>query len=129
MIAQSDKQMAMTVIDEAVAAGARMHSACQVLGISERTLGRWRKHASLADARKAACKHCPQVLTEQDTQRIVQVYNSPKCATAPSTKACHRRRSCRAWLMWVVHRQRVKLLQSAAHIGPTILTNTATDRG
>ena len=97
--------------------------------ISARTLGRWRKHASLADARKAACKHCPQVLTEQDTQRIVQVYNSPKCATAPSTKACHRRRSCRAWLMWVVHRQRVKLLQSAAHIGPTILTNTATDRG
>lgn len=51
------------------------------------------------------------------------------CTTAPSTKACHRRRSCRAWLMWVVHRQRVKLLQSAAHTGPTILTNTATDRG
>ena len=86
MIAQSDKQMAMTVIDEAVAAGARMHSACQVLGISERTLGRWRKRASLADARKGASKHCPQALTEQDTLRIVQVCNSAEYQSLPPSQ-------------------------------------------
>jgi hypothetical protein len=28
-----------------------------------RTLGRWRKRASLAEARKGASKHCPQALT------------------------------------------------------------------
>lgn len=86
MIAQSDKQMAMSVIDEAVAAGARMHNACQMLGISERTLGRWRKRASLADARKGASKHCPQALTEQDTQRIVQVCNSPEYQSLPPSQ-------------------------------------------
>ena len=34
MTAASVKQMAITLIDEAVTAGARRHKACEVLGIS-----------------------------------------------------------------------------------------------
>ena len=34
--------MTLSLIDEAVASGARMTKACEVLGLSERTVERWR---------------------------------------------------------------------------------------
>jgi hypothetical protein len=40
LIPESMKQMAIVLIDEAAAAGARQHKACEVLGIAGRTLRR-----------------------------------------------------------------------------------------
>jgi hypothetical protein len=78
MIAESDKQMAIALMDEAMRAGARASKACHVLGLSTRTLRRWRQRASLADARKDAAKHCPQALSNQDRQHIIAVCNTPE---------------------------------------------------
>lgn len=42
MIAASDRRNALQLIDQAVTAGARQHLACELLGLSERTVQRWR---------------------------------------------------------------------------------------
>lgn len=72
------KQMAIELIDEAVAAGARRHKACGVLGISCRTLRRWRGAASLADGRKGAKRCCAHALSEAEKRSILEVCNRPK---------------------------------------------------
>jgi len=41
--------MAITLIDDAVIAGARCVKACEIIGLSERTLRRWRSNLSLID--------------------------------------------------------------------------------
>jgi transposase InsO family protein len=86
MIAESDKQMAIALMDEAMRAGARASKACHVLGLSTRTLRRWRQRASLADARKGAAKHCPQALSNQDRQHIIAVCNTPEHQSLPPSQ-------------------------------------------
>lgn len=78
--------MAIDLIDEAVAAGARCHKACEVLGISCRTLRRWRKATSLTDGRKGAPRECPHALTEVQRQAIVAVCNQPEFKSLPPSQ-------------------------------------------
>lgn len=80
------KQMAIQLIDEAVQAGARLCRACQVLGISTRTLRRWRGTGDLADRRKGAIRHCPHALSEEERQRIVTVCNEAQYASLPPSQ-------------------------------------------
>ena len=81
------KQMAILLIDEAVAAGARKHKACAVLGITDRTLRRWRGTDTLRDQRKgAARKASAQALSEQEKMRILAVCNSPEHQSLPPTQ-------------------------------------------
>ncbi|GAB1387742.1 hypothetical protein MASR1M59_28900 [Melaminivora sp.] len=84
MTSQSTKQMAITVIDEAMRAGARQHKACAQLGVSSRTLRRWRSRQ--ADARKGAVKQCPQALSEDERQRIIAVCNTPEHQSLPPSQ-------------------------------------------
>ena len=83
MIAESMKQMAIVLIDEAVAAGARQHKACEVLGITSRTLRRWRRADSLQDRRKGAPRTCPHALTDEEKQTIVATCNLPQYQSLP----------------------------------------------
>src|SRR5690606_30225198 len=80
------KQMAITLIDEAVNAGARQSKACAVLGLTCRTLGRWRAADSLVDRRKGAPrKPCRHALTADDKTDILAACNSPEYQSlAPS---------------------------------------------
>lgn len=43
MVSASDRQLAITLIQEAVQAGAREILACKDLGLTQRTLQRWRR--------------------------------------------------------------------------------------
>ena len=43
MISAADRRYALELIDEANAYGARLHMACRVLGITDRTYHRWKK--------------------------------------------------------------------------------------
>lgn len=83
------KQMAIQLITEAVACGARSHKACGVLGISCRTLRRWSEPAhELSDRRGQAARgriH-PQALTPEEKQEIVQVCNTPEHASLPPSQ-------------------------------------------
>jgi len=72
------KQMAIVLIDEATAAGARQHKACEVLGITGRTLRRWRCADSLHDQRKGAPRTCPHALSDEEKKTIVATCNLPQ---------------------------------------------------
>lgn len=86
MIPASVKQMALSLLDEAVQAGARQHMACEVLGIDCRTLRRWRRSEDLVDQRKGAAKHCPHALSEAEKAAIVQVCNQPEHQSLPPSQ-------------------------------------------
>lgn len=78
--------MAIQLIDEAVVAGARCHKACDVMGISTRTLRRWRLAESLTDARKGAPRTCPHALTDAQKKEIVAVCNQPEHQSLPPSQ-------------------------------------------
>lgn len=80
------KQMAITLIDEAMAAGAHRHPACAVLGVSARTLRRWRGAADLADKRRGAARHSPHALSDAERDKIVQTCNSAAYRDLPPSQ-------------------------------------------
>jgi putative transposase len=67
--------MAISLIDEAVAQGARQAPACDVLGISVRTLQRWNT-SDLEDKRKAVDKVPTNRLSEDERAQILETCNS-----------------------------------------------------
>jgi transposase InsO family protein len=68
----------LELIDEAVRAGAGLDAACQALGLSARTVARWRVDAGGEDGR-AGPRHAPvHKLTEAERARIVETANSPE---------------------------------------------------
>lgn len=80
------KQMAIQLIDEAVAAGAACAKACDLLGICCRTLRRWRGAAALVDRRKGAPKHCPHALSALDRQGMLEACNQPEYQSLPPSQ-------------------------------------------
>ena len=79
--------MAMTLIDEAVAAGARQSRACGVLGISCRTLRRWRAGVDdPGDKRRGASGCSNHALTVEEKAEIVAVCNSPEYQSLPPSQ-------------------------------------------
>lgn len=83
MIPESLKQMAIGLIDETVSAGARRHKACEVLGITPRTLRRWRHAESLEDKRKGAPRRCPHALSDAEKETIVATCSLPQYQSLP----------------------------------------------
>lgn len=84
LIPESMKQMAITLIDEAVSAGARQHKACEVLDIiSCRTLRCWRTSGTLLDRRKSVARHCTHALSDADREAIVATCNQPEYQRLP----------------------------------------------
>ena len=81
--------MVIDLIEEAVKASCRRKSACEALGISQRTYQRWLKgHGeSLADGRRGSRRTAPaNKLSEEERQRIVQVANSAEFASSPPSQ-------------------------------------------
>jgi len=79
--------MAMTLIDEAVAAGARQSRACGVLGVSCRTLRRWQASVDgLCDRRRGASGCSSHALTEQEKAEIHAVCNSAEYQSLPPSQ-------------------------------------------
>lgn len=83
------RQRVVTWIDEACAAGARSAPACAVLGISPRTLQRWREHGGVkADARQQAAQRREPAnkLSEHERQHMLAVANSEAFAPMPPSQ-------------------------------------------
>ena len=79
--------MAITLIVEAVRAGARQSRACVTIGVSCRTLRRWRSAPTLQDQRKGAPrKPCPHALTPQEKAAIVAACNSHEHQSLPPSQ-------------------------------------------
>jgi transposase InsO family protein len=70
--------MILGLVDEAVAAGARQHKVCELLGLDARTLQRWRAQEIGEDGR-AGPKEAPgNRLSPVERRRLLEVVNSPE---------------------------------------------------
>ena len=70
--------MILSLVDEAVGSGARLRSACHELGLSVKTIQRWRRPGGREDGR-----HGPQTvpankLSVEERQEILKTVNSPE---------------------------------------------------
>jgi len=89
---ESDRQMAIDLIDEAVNAGARRFKACEVLEIDVRTLQRWRKTLAeekcLVDQRKAtaAARIPANKLSDEEREVILLVCRKPEFQSLPPSQ-------------------------------------------
>ena len=69
--------MTMTLIDEAVLAGARVECACAELGLSARTVERWRA-GKMDDGRHGPKTEPANALSDAERRHAMQVANSPE---------------------------------------------------
>ena len=92
MISPEDRHMAITLVDEAVEAGARQERACDILEITERTLRRWKNQLieaqNLKDRRKAAAsvRRPSNKLTEEENAQIITICNQPEYQSLPPSQ-------------------------------------------
>lgn len=70
--------MILGLLDEAVAAGARLEASCAQLGVSCRSIERWRREPEVEDRRKGPKTKPVHALTAAERERIIAVATSPK---------------------------------------------------
>jgi transposase len=75
MISVQDRKNAISLLEEAVDAGARQSKACELLGISERTLQRWQKSAKNAeeDQRPYTQRVPANKLSDEERQEVLKI--------------------------------------------------------
>ncbi len=89
MIGLEDRQTMVRHIESAHAAGARLRLACEVAGITVRTLQRWKAHDGLVIGERRPCAERPtpsHALSVQERERILAVANEPRFAALPPAR-------------------------------------------
>ncbi|CAI2412954.1 Integrase core domain [Serratia ficaria] len=82
MTPAADRLQLMSLVQEALDAGARLHAACQCVGISERTRQRWQ--CSPDDRRPTAARPVPKNrLSAEEEQQVLAVCHEPRFASLP----------------------------------------------
>ena len=75
--------MTLSLIDETVASGARLHVACREMGLSVRTVQRWRACGTGEDRRAGPRRAPANKLTQGERRRILKLLNSPEFCDLP----------------------------------------------
>ena len=89
MIRLEDRQDIAQAVEQAHAAGARLRPACELAGITVRTLQRWKAGDGLVrgDRRPDAVREPPaHALSEAERARLLQVANEPRFADVPPAR-------------------------------------------
>ena len=89
MIGLEDRRSLAHDIDTAHSAGARLRLACEIAGIDERTLQRWKAQDGLlvGDKRPGAERSLPErALNEDERAQIPAVANEPRFADVPPAR-------------------------------------------
>lgn len=86
MTCLSQRQIILILIDEAVRAGARHARACAIVGLSGRTVQRWRGASSPGDQRSVRTQDPPNRLSDIERQRILSVVNSHEFGHLPPSQ-------------------------------------------
>ena len=89
MTPAQDRRHIVALIDEATAAGVRLPAACAAMGLSLRTLQRWRDPAGgiREDRRPSADRPTPaNKLSEEERDRIVAICNAREFASLPPSQ-------------------------------------------
>ena len=83
MICLEDRQVIAQAVEQAHKAGARLKPACELTGITVRTLQRWKSADGLVcgDRRTEVVRETPaHALSEAERARLLQVANEPRFA-------------------------------------------------
>lgn len=80
------RQEACALVEEANLAGARKFKACELLGITLRTLERWKKAGGLVDKRAQAQRSVSHSLSAEERQRVLAIAGSAEYADLPPCK-------------------------------------------
>ena len=88
LISLTDRQKHAKLINKAVALGARQAKACEVIGLSIRTLQRWRIDGAIGeDKRPTAIRPEPlNKLSAQERQAVIDVCNVQEFASLPPSQ-------------------------------------------
>lgn len=89
MIGLEDRRKLTREIEVARRAGARLHRACEIVGIDARTLQRWKTHGGLVsgDRRPAAVRPTPaHALSGEERAALLRVANEPRFADLPPAR-------------------------------------------
>lgn len=70
--------MILAHLQEATSAGARRSKACEVVGLSVRTVQRWQRQGGGEDRRKGPTKRPGNALSDVERQKVLQVVNRPE---------------------------------------------------
>ncbi len=73
-----EREMIFSLVDEAVHSGARLRSACHELGLSVKTIQRWRKPGGGEDGRHGTRTVPANKLSVEERQEILETVNSPQ---------------------------------------------------
>lgn len=73
-----ERKIILSLIAEAVESGARLSPAAEILGLSARTIIRWRLNHQCIDKRNGPQKEPPNKLSTQERQRVLKIANSPE---------------------------------------------------
>jgi len=83
---KQEREEVMQLIEEARAAGARQSKACELIGISAKTLQRWQQSTNQDDGRLQARHEPSNKLTVFERKQIIAVANEPEYAHLPPSK-------------------------------------------
>jgi len=88
MIPHSERVQCVTWINEAVASGARKGKACDIVGITIRTLQNWQVNGGItSDKRPDAVRPAPSnKLTPEEREAILTACNEPEYANLPPSQ-------------------------------------------
>ena len=90
LTSDAQRTQVLQLVDEAVAAGARRAKACAVIGVSVRTLQRWRSptvNVPCSDGRPTAVRPAPaHALSHAERAALVEVCNTPAFASLPPSQ-------------------------------------------
>ncbi len=76
--------MILELIDEAVRSGARLEPACEILGLSVRTIQRWQGQGGGEDRRHGPKREPPNKLSGAERQEVLEIATSPAyCDLSP----------------------------------------------
>ena len=76
MTALAEREQVITLVAEAVAAGARQGPACAAIALSERTMQRWQRDPLRGDQRPMRVQEAKNRLSELERKRLLNVANS-----------------------------------------------------
>lgn len=82
----AQRQTIIAEVDEAMRAGARQSAACEVIGVSAKTLQRWAQPDNVRDGRLEARHERSTKLTRWEREQIVKVANEPGYAALSPSK-------------------------------------------
>lgn len=87
MIQFPERQLILQWVDEALTDGARLRQACDILGISPRTVQRWQKPEELARDGRSKRQFVPaNKLSQCEREQLLETANSEKYANLPPTQ-------------------------------------------